>query len=262
MLTVLILGCLVAISWCRLSVTTRTVLNYYEMSVSQANRAASPCDDGWETTKKGERNKRESPQIPLGFSLEPEHSSQNLGQGCMFLFFLKRKDQSEDLSGNSVCQHSSRYGSQTRFRMCVSSENQAQKHAANSSDFAKQNRLVNLGIPCILVWVQPTFERINHHHTHCCSKDQCHSACSGTVTTVYWPSLEVIHKGPKRNCPTSSRRKIGTDTQSREGHWTLLLFATWEMKPCAKLFNSQTDFLLFELDFLWERFMTTESCLI
>ena len=93
MLTVLILGCLVAISWCRLSVTTRTVLNYYEMSVSQANRAASPCDDGWETTKKGERNKRESPQIPLGFSLEPEHSSQNLGQGCMFLFFLKRKDQ-------------------------------------------------------------------------------------------------------------------------------------------------------------------------
>ena len=45
-LTLLILGCLTAIAWCRLTVVTRFITNYYDMPVTRTSRA-SPCEDGY-----------------------------------------------------------------------------------------------------------------------------------------------------------------------------------------------------------------------
>ncbi|CAH1790850.1 unnamed protein product [Owenia fusiformis] len=45
-LTVLIIGCLIAISWCRLTVVTKVEVQFYEYPIRQLNQA-SPCDDGY-----------------------------------------------------------------------------------------------------------------------------------------------------------------------------------------------------------------------
>ena len=45
-LSALISGCLGAIAWCRLTVVTRVVINFYEMPITQTAHA-SPCDDGY-----------------------------------------------------------------------------------------------------------------------------------------------------------------------------------------------------------------------
>ena len=45
-LTLLICGCLAAIIWCRLSVVTKVVVNFYDLPIKQTNRT-SPCDDGY-----------------------------------------------------------------------------------------------------------------------------------------------------------------------------------------------------------------------
>lgn len=48
-LTLLILGCLSAITWCRLTVVTRVYVHYYDIPLTKAQRSAqiSPCEDGY-----------------------------------------------------------------------------------------------------------------------------------------------------------------------------------------------------------------------
>ena len=46
LLSLLIVGCLVAITWCRLTVVNRLVISFYDMPLARTRRA-SPCDDGY-----------------------------------------------------------------------------------------------------------------------------------------------------------------------------------------------------------------------